>query len=88
MGFAEQTQARQAALRFLDKNTAPNRLIAVVNFGGSLRIAQNFTTDAERLKQVVSGVKFSAVSSNDDTMGAQRFRKRRQILAPGRCCSD
>jgi VWFA-related protein len=75
MGFAEQTQARQAALRFLDKNTAPNRLIAVVNFGGSLRIAQNFTSDAERLKQVVSGVKFSAVSSNDDTMGGAALSK-------------
>jgi VWFA-related protein len=75
MGFAEQTQARQAALRFLDKNTAPNRLIAVVNFGGSLRIAQNFTSDAERLKQVVSGVKFSAVSSNEDTMGGPALSK-------------
>jgi VWFA-related protein len=75
MGFAEQTQARQAALRFLDKNTAPNRLIAVVNFGGSLRIAQNFTSDAERLKQVVSGVKFSSVASNSDAMGGPALSK-------------
>ena len=28
IGFAEQAQARQAALRFLDKNGGPNRLIA------------------------------------------------------------
>jgi len=75
MGFAEQAQARQAALHFLDKNTAPNRLIAVVNFGGSLRIAQNFTSDVERLKQVVSGVKFSSVSSNGDTMGGPALSK-------------
>jgi VWFA-related protein len=75
MGFAEQTQARQAALRFLDKNTAPNRLIAVVNFGGSLRIAQNFTSDTERLKQVVSGVKFSTVTSNGDTLGGPALSK-------------
>jgi VWFA-related protein len=75
MGFAEQAQARQAALRFLDKNTAPNRLIAVVNFGGSLRIAQNFTSDTERLKQVVSGVKFSSVSSNGDTLGGPALSK-------------
>jgi VWFA-related protein len=75
MGFAEQTQARRAALRFLDKNTAPNRLIAVVNFGGSLRIAQNFTTDADRLKQVVSGVKFSNVNSNGDAMGGPALSK-------------
>jgi hypothetical protein len=38
--------------------------MAVVNFGGSVQIAQNFTADAERLKQVVSGVKSSAVSPN------------------------
>lgn len=69
MGFGEQAQARAAALRFLDKNTAPNRLIAIVNFGGSIQIAQNFTTDTERLKQVVSGVKFSAVSPNGDAGG-------------------
>ncbi len=69
MDFAEQAQARAAALKFLDKNTAPNRQIAVVNFSGSLRIAQNFTSDAERLKQVVSGVKFSTVSSNSDAAG-------------------
>ncbi len=60
----DQVQARQAAGKFIDKNTGPNRLIAIVNFGGSLHIAQNFTSDAERLKQVVSGVKISSVSPN------------------------
>ena len=69
MDFGEQAQARQAALKFLDKNTAPNRLIAVVNFGGALRIAQNFTSDTERLKQVVQGVKLSNVSVNNDATG-------------------
>jgi len=69
LGFGDQAQARQAALRFLDKNTAPNRLMAIVNFGGSLQIAQNFTSDAERLKQVVSGVKFSNVAANTDAAG-------------------
>jgi VWFA-related protein len=75
MGFAEQTQARQAALHFLDKNTAPNRLIAIVNFGGSLRIAQNFTSDADRLKQVVGGVKFSNVAANSDAEGGAAMSK-------------
>jgi len=69
MDFGEQAQARQAALKFLDKNTAPNRLIAIVNFGGSLRIAQNFTSDTDRLKQVVQGVKLSSVSVNNDATG-------------------
>jgi hypothetical protein len=38
--------------------------MAIVNFGGAVQIAQNFTSDAGRLKQVVSGVKSSAVSPN------------------------
>ena len=64
MDFADQGRARKAAAKFIDSNTGPNRLIAVVNYGGSVRIAQNFTADTERLKQVVAGVKFSPVSPN------------------------
>ena len=61
---ADQIQARQAAAKFIDSNTGPNKLIAIVNFGGSVHIAQNFTSDADRLKQVVSGVKMSSVNPN------------------------
>jgi VWFA-related protein len=64
METADQMRARQAAAKFIDTNTGPNRLIAIVNFTGSVRIAQNFTADAERLKKVVAGVQFSAVSPN------------------------
>ncbi len=60
----DQIQARQAAAKFIDSNAGPNKLMAVVNFGGSVHIAQNFTADAARLKQVVGGLKTSAVSSN------------------------
>jgi hypothetical protein len=35
-----------------------------VNYGGSIQVAQNFTADAERLKAVVSGIKFSFVTTN------------------------
>ncbi len=69
MDFGEQTQARAAAARFIEKNAAANRLMAIVNFGGSLQIAQNFTSDADRLKQVVNGIKFSSVSPNGDAVG-------------------
>jgi VWFA-related protein len=62
-GAAEQTYARQAATKFIEKNAGPNRLMAIAEFGGSLRMAQNFTDDADRLKQVVAGVKFSSVGS-------------------------
>src|SRR5215469_15572902 len=64
MEFADQARARNAAGKFIDANARPNRLIALVDFGGTLRITQNFTADADRLKKVVAGVKFSAVSPN------------------------
>jgi hypothetical protein len=38
--------------------------MAVMNFGGTLQIVQNFTTDAARLKQAVSGIATSNVSPN------------------------
>src|SRR5579864_3095715 len=61
---ADQIQARQAAGKFIDSNTGPNKLIAIVNFGGTVKVAQNFTSDAERLRQVVSGVQMSSVNPN------------------------
>jgi VWFA-related protein len=64
MNSGDQLRARQAAARFIDNNAGPNRLMAVVNFAGAVQISQNFTADADRLKQVVSGVKSSAVSPN------------------------
>lgn len=64
MDTGDQMKARQAAANFIDANAAPNRLIAVVDFGGTIHIAQNFTADASRLKQVVAGVKTSSVSPN------------------------
>ena len=64
MDMGDQMRAREAAAKFIDTNAAPNRLIAVVDFGGTVRIAQNFTADATRLKQVIAGLKSSAVSPN------------------------
>lgn len=64
MDFGDQMSARRAAAQFIDANASPNRLIAIVDFGGTVRIAQNFTADAARLKQVVAGLKTSAVSPN------------------------
>lgn len=60
----DQFAARAAAIRFIDANAAKNRLMAVVEYSGSLRVTQNFTDDADRLKKVVNGVKFSALSPN------------------------
>ncbi len=54
-----QARARTAAARFIETNAGPNRMIAVVNFTGTLRIAQNFTDDVERLKKAVTGLQTS-----------------------------
>jgi VWFA-related protein len=64
MEFGDQARARQAATKFIDTNGGPNRLIAIANFGGALQIAQNFTENTERLKNVVNGIKFSSVAPN------------------------
>ena len=60
MDMGDQAQARIAATKFIDANAAPDRLIAIAEFGGTVRITQDFTADANRLKQVVSGIKGSA----------------------------
>ncbi len=64
MTINDQAKARDAALKFLNANTGANRYIAIVDFGGTLHVTQNFTSDAERLKKVVQNIKFSAVSPN------------------------
>ena len=64
MDFGDQAKARDAAAKFVNANAAPNRLMAVVNFGGTVQIAQNFTADAARLQRAVSGLKSSAVNPN------------------------
>jgi VWFA-related protein len=60
--FLNQVLVRQAAAKFIDANVAPNRQIAVVDFGNSLRVAQNFTSDAERLKKAVADLSDSSQS--------------------------
>jgi VWFA-related protein len=64
MDFTDQARAREAAAKFVEANAGPDRYMAVMNFGGTLNVALNFTSDAQRLKQVVRGVKFSSVSPN------------------------
>jgi VWFA-related protein len=63
--LATNARARQAAAQFIDANAGPNRLMAIINYAGSITVAQNFTADADRLKKVVAGVKFSPVSPNE-----------------------
>jgi VWFA-related protein len=72
MAPPDQIQARGAASKFMDANASPEHLMAVVDFGGTLRIVQNFTANADLLRAAISGVKNSYVASNvtPDATGA------------------
>lgn len=64
MQTPDQIQARNAANKFIAANAGADHLMAVVDFGGSLRIVQNFTANADLLRAAVAGVKTSAVNPN------------------------
>ncbi|MFZ3215400.1 MAG: VWA domain-containing protein, partial [Candidatus Acidiferrales bacterium] len=64
MDLSDQPRARASAGKFIDAYAGPDRVMAIVNFGGSLQIVQNFTSDTARLKEAVSGISSSAVSPN------------------------
>ncbi len=66
MEMADQIRARDAAQKFIEANVGPDRVMAVVDFTGSLRVIQNFTADAVRLKQAAKNMKPSAVAPNGD----------------------
>ncbi|MGD0955835.1 MAG: VWA domain-containing protein [Candidatus Acidiferrales bacterium] len=65
MDLGDQARARQAALKFIDANAGPDRVMAIVDFTGTLRIIQNFTPDPDHLKRAAALAKPSAVSPND-----------------------
>jgi VWFA-related protein len=64
MELSDQPRARAAAGKFIDAYAGEDRVMAIVNFGGTMQFAQNFTMDANRLKQAVSGISTSSLSSN------------------------
>ncbi len=53
MEAADQLQARLAASSFIGTERRPNLRMAVVSFDGTLRVRQNFTTDATKLKEAL-----------------------------------
>jgi VWFA-related protein len=70
MEAAERIVARQAVSGFIDANAEENRRVAVVSYGGGLRIAQAFTDDAGRLKAAVN----TAISSGTDSEAVDTIR--------------
>jgi len=53
MAAPDQIQARGAAAKFVQANAGPDRMMAVVDFGGKLRIVQNFTANPDALTAAV-----------------------------------
>ncbi|HYL46064.1 MAG TPA: VWA domain-containing protein, partial [Candidatus Limnocylindrales bacterium] len=64
MDVGDQARARAAAKKFIEANAGSDRVMAVAEFGGAMRIVQNFTADAERLEQAVGGVKTPSIAMN------------------------
>jgi VWFA-related protein len=55
MEAADQIPVLQSASRFIDAETGPNRRMAIVGYDGVLRVRQNFTDNAGRLKKALPG---------------------------------
>jgi len=83
MGPADRFRARQAVSRFIDANSAPNRLMAAVSFEESLRVAQNFTDNAGKLKEAIARVETASQGqgSGTDSSGNGSSRNMLQALA-------
>ena len=64
MSPGDQMLARRAANQFVEKTASPERLMAVVDFGGTTQVVQNFTADGEKLRRATAEVKYAAVSPN------------------------
>jgi VWFA-related protein len=71
MQMPDQIQARNAANQFIAANSDGEHLMAVVDFGGALRIVQNFTANADLLRAAVAGAKSSSVNPNANVPDVQ-----------------
>ena len=63
MSVADQTAARQAAARYVAANFGPNRMMAVADYGGALKMTQNFTADPELLAKAFGAITQGTISS-------------------------
>jgi VWFA-related protein len=65
MNTSDQAVARKAAGEFVTKSASKDRLMAVMDFGGVTRVAQDFTYDPDALKSAVSQVRFGSLQPNE-----------------------
>jgi VWFA-related protein len=79
----QQPVVRSDAGRFVSQITGPKRFTAVVDFGGMLRIEQNFTDKPDLLSRAVQNVRFSAVESNRELPPSEVASLSTSSLGPG-----
>jgi len=63
MSLSDQTVARQAAAKFTAANFGPNRMMAVADYSGPLKMTQAFTADPELLAKALRNAVESTISS-------------------------
>ena len=73
MKASDQTLARAAAGKFLDANSRPGTYIAIIDYAGTMQVAQNFTDDTERLKKVASAPKMTSSQAENAALGSPIF---------------
>jgi len=64
MRSSAQMEERQAAAKFVETAASPNLMMAVMDFGGVLHVAQNFTANGDLLRNAVKGLEVSVVQTN------------------------
>jgi len=65
MSAASQMWARKAAAHFIDSTASSRRLMAIVEYGGTIHVSQNFTANTDRLKQIVANINTGSIHSNE-----------------------
>lgn len=70
MAIPEQNRAQEAALQFVRQQLKPNDVVAILYAGtGPVKIVQDFTTDKDRLEEVIKGFTLGAASELAGTAG-------------------
>jgi VWFA-related protein len=63
MGIPEQSRAQEAAIKFVHEQMKPADIVAILYAGtGPVKIVQDFTTDRDRLEEVIKSFQIGAAS--------------------------
>lgn len=83
MEARDQIAVRQAASNFIAAEAGPNHMMAIVVFNGAMRITQNFTDNAGRLKDALSQASFHGLapsaSDSDNSHDPSRAEEARAV---------